>query len=50
MFESVWDALEDRPAEAVNMRLRSELMIALRQQVEAWRTTQLEPARRLAIT
>jgi hypothetical protein len=33
VFASVWDALEDRPAEAANMRLRSDLMIAIRQVV-----------------
>jgi predicted XRE-type DNA-binding protein len=30
VFASVWDVLEDSPEEAVNMRLRSELMIAIR--------------------
>ena len=30
VFASVWDALEDSPAEAANMRMRSELMIAIR--------------------
>ncbi len=29
-FESVWDAIEDTPAEAENMKLRSKLMIALK--------------------
>jgi hypothetical protein len=29
-FATVWDALEDSPAEAANMRLRSELMIVVR--------------------
>ena len=28
-FESVWDAIEDTPAEAENMKLRSELMIEI---------------------
>ena len=50
MYKSVWDALEDSPEPAVNMRLRSELMIALRRQVEAWHTTQAQSARRLRIT
>ena len=36
VFASVWDALEDSPAEAANMRLRSELMIAIRQAVAGW--------------
>jgi len=49
-YRSVWDALEDSPEQAANMRLRSELMIALRAQVEAWDTTQARAARRLRIT
>lgn len=49
-FESVWDALEDSSAEAANMRLRSELMIALRQTVAEWGVTQAIAARRLEVT
>jgi len=50
VFASVWDALEDSPAEAANMRLRSELMIAIRQAVADWSTTQAVSARRLEVT
>ena len=50
VFASVWDALEDSPAEAANMRLRSELMIAIRQTVAEWATTQAAAARRLEVT
>ena len=50
VFASVWDALEDSPAEAANMRLRSELMIAVRQAVAGWSLTQVEAARRLDVT
>ena len=50
VFASVWDALEDSPAEAANMRLRSELMIAIRQAVAEWATTQTAAARRLEVT
>ncbi len=49
-YQSVWDALEDSPEQAANMRLRSELMIAVRAQVEAWETTQARAAKRLRIT
>ncbi len=49
-YKSVWDALEDSAEQAANMRLRSELMIALRAQVEAWNTTQAQAAKRLRIT
>ena len=50
VFASVWDALEDSPAEAANMRLRSELMIAIRRAVAEWATTQAIAARRLEVT
>ena len=49
VFASVWDALEDSPAEAANMRLRSELMIAIRQVVASWGVTQAAAARRLEV-
>ena len=42
VFASVWDALEDSPAEAANMRLRSELMVAVKQAVAGWGVTQAE--------
>jgi predicted XRE-type DNA-binding protein len=32
-FASVWDAIEDTPEEAENMKLRSSLMIALKKHV-----------------
>ena len=50
VFASVWDALEDSPAEAANMRLRSELMVAVKQAVAGWGVTQVEAARRLEVT
>lgn len=50
VFESVWDALEDTPAEAENMRLRSSLMIAIGEAVSAWHVTQADAARRLGVT
>jgi predicted XRE-type DNA-binding protein len=49
-FESVWDALEDSPAEAAHMRLRSDLMIAVQEAVAAWGVTQAEAAKRLSVT
>lgn len=49
-FDNVWDALEDSPAEAASMNMRSALLIAIEQQVRAWRLTQAEAARRLGIT
>ena len=50
VFASVWDALADSPAEAANMRLRSELMIAIGQAVADWSTTPAAAARRLELT
>jgi len=49
-FESVWDAIEDTPEEALNMRLRSDLMIQITRRVKEWDVTQKEAARRLGIT
>jgi predicted XRE-type DNA-binding protein len=49
-FESVWDAIEDTPEEALNMRLRSELMASIAKRVEEWGVTQKEAAQRLGIT
>jgi predicted XRE-type DNA-binding protein len=50
VFESVWDALEETPAKAANLRLRADLMIALRAKVAEWDTTQVAAAQRLRIT
>ena len=49
-FESVWDALENSPAEAANMKARSGLMIAIREVVDGWELTQAEAAKRLGVT
>ncbi len=49
-FDNVWDALENTPAEAANMTLRSRLLIAIEERVRNWNVTQAEAARRLGIT
>lgn len=49
-FESVWDALEDRPAEAENMRVRAALMIALQERIKSSGMTQAEAARQFGVT
>jgi len=49
-FESVWDALEDSPAEAASMKARSALMMAVHRAVERWDVTQAQAAKRLKIT
>ncbi len=50
IFPSVWDALEDTPAEAENMKLRSSLTIAINEAVTAWHMPQSEAATRLGLT
>ncbi len=49
-FESVWDAIEDTPAEAENMKLRSALMMSLEGHIRGQGWTQAEAARRLGVT
>ena len=50
MFARVWDAIEDTPAEAQNMKLRASLMMALERHIRAKGWTQVEAARRLGVT
>lgn len=47
---SVWDALVDTPEEAENLRVRSQLMRAIRRVVKTWDVSQKEAAQRLHIT
>jgi predicted XRE-type DNA-binding protein len=49
-FASVWDAIEDTPAEAENMKLRSALMMALEDHIRSQGWTQADAARRLSVT
>jgi predicted XRE-type DNA-binding protein len=49
-FASAWDAIEDTPEEAANMRLRSELLTAVEQEVRSWGLTQTKAAKRLGVT
>lgn len=49
-FDSVWDAIEDSPAKAENMRVRSGLMIALQERIKSSGMTQAEAARRFGVT
>ena len=49
-FEDVWDAIEDTPQAAANMRLRSGLLIAVEQEVRSWGLTQAKAADRLGVT
>ena len=49
-FANVWDALEDTPEDAAMMTMRSTVMMAIKEQVRGWDTTQAKAARRLGIT
>lgn len=49
-FSSVWDAIEDTPAEAENMKLRSALMMALKAHIARTGLSQSEAARLFNIT
>ena len=49
-FKSVWDALENTPEEAANMKVRAELLIAIQEQVRNQKGTQSEKVERLAVT
>ena len=49
-FDSVFDALADTPAEAANMKARSELLSALKTRIRSWDMSQEAAAKRLGIT
>jgi len=50
VFESVWDALEPSPIETADMEMLSDLMIAIQQAIAGGGLTQVEAAKRLAVT
>lgn len=49
-FASVWDAIEDTAPQAKNMRLRSQLMMALKDHIASQGMTQSQAARQLGVT
>ena len=49
-FKSVWDALEDDPVRAQNLKLRSALMIEIREKVNELEITQAQTAKVLCIS
>ncbi|NVZ63402.1 XRE family transcriptional regulator [Pseudomonas gingeri] len=49
-FESVWDAIEDTPAQAENMKVRSALMIALKERIEVEGLSQAKAAKLFGVT
>lgn len=49
-FGSIWDAIEDTPEEAENMKLRSALMTELRQHIASSGMSQSQAARLFGVT
>ena len=49
-FDNVWDAIEDTPAQAENMRLRSALMIALKEHIAHEGLSQSQAAKVFGVT
>lgn len=49
-FSNVWDALADTPAEAANLRARTELMQKISSIIEANKWRQAEAATRCGVT
>jgi predicted XRE-type DNA-binding protein len=49
-FDHVWDALEQDPVRAENLRLRSALLIEISQKIKSMGITQQEAARRLQVS
>ncbi len=49
-FASVWDAIEDTPEEAENMKLRSALMMALKEHINRTGLSQSQAAKLLGVT
>ena len=49
-FASVWDAIEDTPQEAENMKLRSALMTALKSHLAQTKMSQAHAAQLFGVT
>ena len=49
-FASVWDAIEDTPEEAANMKLRSSLMMALKAHLVRTGLSQSQAAKLFGVT
>jgi predicted XRE-type DNA-binding protein len=49
-YGSVWDAIENTLAEAENMKLRSELMMALKNHITRTEMSQAQAARLFGVT
>lgn len=49
-FNSVWDAIEDTPGDAANMKARAELMRAITEYIRSNNMTQAEAAKTMGVT
>ena len=49
-FANVWDAIEDTPAQAENMKLRSALMMAFKDHIARMKLSRSEAAKLLGVT
>ncbi len=49
-FASIWDAIEDTPEEAENMKLRSSLMLALKNHLLRTNISQTQAAKLFGVT
>ena len=49
-FASVWDAIEDTPAQAENLKLRSSLMMALKDHIASEGWSQARAAKMFGVT
>lgn len=49
-FQSVWDGIEDTPAAAENMKLRSALMMALKDHIDRTGMSQSDAAKVFGVT
>ena len=49
-FSSVWDAIEDKPEDAENMKLRSMLMMTLKDHLDRAEMTQAQAAKLFGVT
>ena len=49
-YASVWDAIEDTPAEVENMKLRSDLMMALKKHITRTGMSQAQAAKLFGVT
>ncbi|ADW72143.1 MULTISPECIES: helix-turn-helix domain-containing protein [Rahnella] len=49
-FDNIWDAIEETPQEAENMKIRSKLMMVLTAHIEKNKMTQAQAAKFFGVT